>query len=64
MRCRKVRRILLYHVPDKLLSPEKFAHHVMLLFFSIQSWKTFVVSHYIKINCKSKEFRMLQTGTK
>ena len=33
MRCRKVRRILRYHESNKLLSPEKSAHHVMLLFF-------------------------------
>ena len=33
MHCRKVRRILPHHVPNRLLSPEKFAHQVMLLFF-------------------------------
>ena len=32
MRCLKVRPILRYHVPNKLLSPEKFTHHVLLLF--------------------------------
>ena len=35
MRCRKVRRILRCHMPNKLLSPEKFAHHVLLLFNSV-----------------------------
>ena len=39
MCCRKVRRILRYHVPNKLLSPEKFAHHVMLLFFPFRDEK-------------------------
>ena len=33
MHCQKVRRILRYHVPNKLLSPEKFTHHVILLPF-------------------------------
>ena len=33
MRCRKVRRILRYHLPKKLLSPEKNFYHVMFLFF-------------------------------
>ena len=33
MRCHKVRRILRYHVPNKLLSSEKLAHHVLLLFY-------------------------------
>ena len=36
MRCRKVRRILRYQVPNKLLCPEKFAHHVLLLFYSFR----------------------------
>ena len=39
MRCQKVRRILRYHVPKKLLSPEKFPHHVMLLFFPFRDEK-------------------------
>ena len=34
MGCRKVRRIIQYHVRNKLLSPQKFVHHVMLLLFS------------------------------
>ena len=33
MRCRKIRRNLGHHVPNKLLSPEDFTHHVMLLFY-------------------------------
>ena len=37
--CRIVRQILRYHVLNKLLSPEKYAHVVMLLFFSIQRRK-------------------------
>ena len=32
MWCRKVRRIFRYYVPNKLLSPEKFGYHVLLLF--------------------------------
>ena len=31
MRCRKVRRILRYHVSSEVLCPEKFAHHVDVL---------------------------------
>ena len=37
MRCRKVRRILRYHVPNKLSSPEKIAHHV--IFYSFREEK-------------------------
>ena len=33
MRCRKIRRNLGHHVPNKLLSPEDFTDHVMLLFY-------------------------------
>ena len=32
MRCRKARRLLRYHMPNKHLSLENFAHHVLLLF--------------------------------
>ena len=39
MRCRKVRRILRYHVPNKILYPEKFAHHVLLLFYPFRDEK-------------------------
>ena len=39
MRCRKVRRILRYHVPNKILYPEKFAHHVLLLFYPLRDEK-------------------------
>ena len=35
MRIRIVRRILRYHVPNKLLLLEKLARHVLFLFFSI-----------------------------
>ena len=38
-RCQNVRQILRYHRPNKLLSPEKFAHHVMLLFFQFRDEK-------------------------
>ena len=44
MRCRKLWRILRYHVPNKLLSPEKFAHHVMLLFFPFRDGKQLLSS--------------------
>ena len=39
MRYRKVRTVLQYHVPNKLLSPEKFAHHVLLLFYPFRDEK-------------------------
>ena len=42
MGCQKVWSILWYHVPNKLLSPEKLAHHVML-FFSVQSRKIIAI---------------------
>ena len=36
MGCCKVRRILQYLVPNKFLSPQKRAHHVLLLFFPVR----------------------------
>ena len=33
IRCRKVRQIILYHVSNKILSPEKNSHHVLFLFY-------------------------------
>ena len=42
MRCRKVKRILRYHVPNKLLSPKKIAHHVLLLFYPFRDEKVFL----------------------
>ena len=48
-RCCKVRRILRYHVPNKLLSPEKFAHHVLVLFFPFGDEKKFLLSGFAPI---------------
>ena len=39
MRCRKVRKILRYHVPNKILYPEKFAYHVLLFFYPFRDEK-------------------------
>ena len=39
MQCRKVRHILRYHVSNKLLAAEEFAHHVLLLFFLFRDVK-------------------------
>ena len=39
MRCRKVKRIIRYHVPNKILSPEKFAHDDLLLFYPFRDEK-------------------------
>ena len=66
MPCRKVRQILRCHVPNKLLSPEKFAHHVMLLFFPFSDEDNCyqVVHHYITTSCRNKESRILQIGKK
>ena len=33
MRYRKVREIVQYYVPNELVSPEKFAHYILLLFY-------------------------------
>ena len=43
MRCRKVRRILSYHVINKLLAPENFAQHVLLLVYSFIDEKTLLL---------------------
>ena len=57
MRCRKVRRILRCHVPNKLLSPETFTHYMMLLFFrsELKSSCCQVVHHRIKTYFKNEE---------
>ena len=39
MRCRKVRRIIRYHVPNKNKLPEKYAHHLLFLFYPFRSEK-------------------------
>ena len=39
MQCRKVRHILRYHVSNKLLAAEEFAHHVLLLLFLFRDVK-------------------------
>ena len=61
MQCRKVRRILRYHVPNKISYPEKSAHHVLLLFYSFRDEKSCyqVSRHCIKLNYKRKESRIL-----
>ena len=39
MRCRKVRRTLRYHVPNKISHPKQFVHHVLLLFYPFRNKK-------------------------
>ena len=39
MQCRKVRHIFRYHVSNKLLAAEEFAHHVLFLFFLFRDVK-------------------------
>ena len=48
MRGGKVRRILWYYVPSKRLSPEKFAHHVMVLFFPLRDEPLPLLFHWKK----------------
>ena len=43
MRCRKVRRILQYHVPNKLLSPNKICSSYAAFISSVQRWKRIVI---------------------
>ena len=37
MRCRKVRKVLRYHVPNSMLYPEKYAHHLLMLFYPFRN---------------------------
>ena len=37
MKCRKVRRVLRYHVPNKDRYPDKFAHHLLFMFYPLRS---------------------------
>ena len=39
MRYHKVKRILRYHVPNRVSSPEKFAHHELRLFYPFRDEK-------------------------
>ena len=33
MKCRKVRAVVKFHVPNKRKDPEKFFHHLLMLYF-------------------------------
>ena len=45
MQCRKVRRVLRYHTPNKYSFPEKYAHHLLFLFFPFLSEKEHLGRH-------------------
>ena len=63
MRCRKVRRILRYHVRNKIIISREIC--LSCTIYSIHSeTKKSCYHHCIKINCNSKEPRILQTLTK
>ena len=49
IRCRKTRGMLAYHVPNKHLSPEKIAHHVLLLFYTLRDEKK-LLSDFPRLN--------------
>lgn len=57
MRCRKVRKILQYHLPKKLLPPEKFAHYLMLLLFPFRDEKQLLSGCPPYIKTKFKNIR-------
>ena len=42
MHCRKVRRVLRYHTPNKYRFPEKYVHHLLFLFFPFRPEKKFL----------------------
>ena len=37
IKCRKVRRVLRYHGPNNDRYPEKFAHHLLFMFYPFRS---------------------------
>ena len=45
IRCRKVRRVLRYYTPSKHQYPEKYVHHLLLLFYSFRSENYLVEPH-------------------
>ena len=49
IRCCKTRGILAYHVSNKILSPEKIAHHVLLLFYTLRDEKK-LLSDFPRLN--------------
>ena len=58
IRCHKVRRILRYHVPNKLLFPEKGACHVLLLFYPFRDEKELLSGFPSMYQNKLKEERV------
>ena len=37
MKCRKVKRVLKYHVPNKDIYSERFAHHFFFMFYQLRA---------------------------
>ena len=37
LRCRKVQKVLRYYTPNKHKFPEKYAHHMLMLFYPFRS---------------------------
>ncbi|XP_057310673.1 uncharacterized protein LOC130648634 [Hydractinia symbiolongicarpus] len=37
MKCRKIRQVLRYHIPNEKLFPEKYAHHLLYMFYPFRS---------------------------
>ena len=58
MRCRNVRRILQYHVPNKILYPEKSSDHVLLLFYPFRDEKELLLGLPPLHQNKSQEQRV------
>ena len=63
IRCGKVRRFLRHHIPNKILPPEKFTHHVLHLFHPPEMKKN-LLSGFPLLYQNSKEYRMLETHKK
>ena len=37
LKCRKVKSVLRYHVPNKHKYPEKYAHHILFMFYQFRN---------------------------
>ena len=40
LRCRKARKVLRYYTPNKTKFPEKYAHHLLMLFLPFRNEET------------------------
>ena len=48
VKCRKVRAVLRFHVPSRNKYPERYAHHILLLYYPFRSESELLVNTYLE----------------